>query len=186
MRAFRPLFTLPAVVLLFVSFALDESPYSVLQSWWSDALWPLASPFFLSVPILLLQLRLVWKKRITRAESIIYHVLAIAGLACTALALVRSVLSGEASRLSEVPLYAVTTFLVVAAFRTIALKRRHPEAPLIALMAAWIPNAVLCGLIFWGDWDLGAYLAAFTFVVFAFETVRAVAASPRLPNSTPR
>jgi hypothetical protein len=44
------------------------------------------------------------------------------------------------------------------------------------VQAAWLPNAILCGVAFWkkeglfiGGWQIGAYLAAFTIVPYTVE-----------------
>lgn len=170
-RLVRPLSSAPAVVLLFVPFTWGESPYSALEGPDRAGLWFIASPFFLSVPILVLQLQFLVRRRVTRAENVAYHLLALAVLATTVYPHADSFVYGR----SDILWLAMLALLVALAFRTILLnsRRRNPEAPLMALMAGWIPNAVSCGIGFWGEWQLGAYLAAFTLVVFVFEIARA-------------
>jgi lipopolysaccharide export LptBFGC system permease protein LptF len=53
----------------------------------------------------------------------------------------------------------------------LSAKELNPEeSTTIALQAAWLPNAIFCAVGFWGDgWQIGAYLAAFTIVLYAVE-----------------
>ena len=51
-----------------------------------------------------------------------------------------------------------------------ARKLNPEEATTVTLQAAWLPNAILWATLSWGDgWQLGAYLAAFTIVLYTVE-----------------
>ncbi len=180
---------LPAVMLLFVSYAEDTSPLQVVSDGWlREVFLFLAAPFFLAVPILLLQLRLLWNARVMRTEGFVYRGLAIAGLGCTAL----SVLTGVAGvfeepftlvNLAALILGSVLVFLAAATI-ILSMRRRmsRDEASLVALRAAWIPNVAFCGLVFWAEWQTGAYMAAFTLALFAYEITRQMGRYWRMPR----
>jgi hypothetical protein len=50
-----------------------------------------------------------------------------------------------------------------------ARKLNPEEATTVTLQAAWLPNAILCAIGFWDGWQIGAYLAAFTMVLYTVE-----------------
>jgi hypothetical protein len=52
-----------------------------------------------------------------------------------------------------------------------ARKLKPEEAATVALQAAWLPNAILCAIGFWSRWEIGAYLAAYTMVLYTVEII---------------
>jgi hypothetical protein len=50
-----------------------------------------------------------------------------------------------------------------------ARKLNPEEATMVMLRAAWLPNAILCEFGLLSDWQIGAYLAAFTIVLYTVE-----------------
>jgi hypothetical protein len=52
-----------------------------------------------------------------------------------------------------------------------ARKLNPEEATTVMLQAAWLPNAIWCAIVYWvyWGWQIGAYLAAFTIVLYTVE-----------------
>jgi len=54
----------------------------------------------------------------------------------------------------------------------LSARKLNPEqATTVTLQAAWLPNAILCAVQyrFFLGWQIGAYLAAFTIVLYTVE-----------------
>jgi len=73
---------------------------------------------------------------------------------------------------------------------TQATKLNPEEATTVMLQAAWLPNAIFCAIGFWGDrWQIGAYLAAFTIVLYTVEITLSTLRNRRTPcleNARPK
>src|ERR1035437_8733842 len=63
-----------------------------------------------------------------------------------------------------IPYVAVVWMMILS-----ARKLDPEEATTVALLAAWLPNAIYCAISFWRGWQIGAYLAAFTIVLYTVE-----------------
>ena len=50
--------------------------------------------------------------------------------------------------------------------------------------AAWLPNAVFCAMGFWDGWEIGAYLAAFTIVLYTVEIAVSMGTNRRVGISS--
>ena len=168
---------LPSVVLVFLPFTYDVSP---LQGIRERELFPLAAPFFLSVAILLGALVLRWGKE-RMVLLLACYLLAAGALASTTLFL------AQVREHSVADLVAWPVLLLCSICILVLSKRRlqRGDAALAALMAGWIPNAVLCCLGFWGTWQLGGYVTALTILVFATWVVRSVRQPVRLRGRQP-
>ena len=77
---------------------------------------------------------------------------------------------------------------LVAVFLIVFAMRLGPEkAALVALKAAWLPNAIMCGINFWprsffSGWEMGAYLAAFTIVLYSVEITLFLTRTETIPE----
>ena len=194
--ATRIVLALPAVVLLFAPYAQSTSPYDVIvgNGLFVRVYILVAAAFFIAIPILLLHFQFLWNDRVTRAEVWTYRGLAVATLVDTWLCgggdaaelfmgqELRPALNGPQVTLFALVAWVATGTLVLSMKRRIAAD----EASLMALRIAWIPNAVLTGLDFWGEWERGAYMAAFTLLVFTYEITRQARRHWRpIPNGRP-
>jgi hypothetical protein len=76
-----------------------------------------------------------------------------------------------------------------------ARKLNPEDATTVTLQAAWLPNAIYCAIAFWEEeffthgWQIGAYLAAFTIVLYTVEITLSMLRNrqtPCLENSRPK
>jgi hypothetical protein len=175
---------IPSVALLFLPYAGDTSPWAavsgVKELGWDLSLALLGAPFFLSVPILLARAQALVTKSFSRGETIALRLLAWAVLAAEAALLVflmEDILLG----LLWLPLFIAAVWVIV-----LSGKRLPPdEASTIMLRAAWLGNAIWCAVVFYGEWQIGAYLAAFTIVLYTVEITLAFRTRPHA-FETPR
>jgi hypothetical protein len=59
----------------------------------------------------------------------------------------------------------------------LSARRLNPEeATTVTLQAAWLPNAISCAVLYWFfmGWQIGAYLAAFTIVLYTVEITQSM------------
>ena len=179
MRKYLLILGIPSILLLFLPYTFDVSPWMTVSAkggWkasiWGPALALLGGPFFLSIPILIAQTRMLLKRPFSKGERATYRVLAYAALAA-GLPLLGGTFSEQGFSRENIQMSFVWGIPCAAAIWMMILsaKRLNPEeATTVALQAAWLPNAILCAIAYWGDgWQIGAYLAAFTIVLYAVE-----------------
>ena len=179
MRKFLLILGIPSILLLFLPYTFDVSPWATISSkaWGGLPLSLLGGPFFLSIPILIAQTRMLLKRPFSKGERATYRVLAYAALAA-GLPLLGGTFSEQGFSRENIQMSFVWGIPCAAAIWMITLsaKRLNPEeATTVMLQAAWLPNAVLCAIAYWGNeffpngWQIGAYLAAFTIVLYAVE-----------------
>ncbi len=180
MRAYLLILLIPSIALLFLPYTGAVSPVSIVLApgWWAwDSPLPLlGGPFFLSIPILIAQTRVVLKRPFSKGERATYRLLACvalgAGLVFWGL-LFRRGFSKEDIQYGLV--WCVSCTAAVWMMTLSARKLNPEEATTVMLKAAWLPNAILCAVAFWGEnffnrgWEIGAYLAAFTIVLYTVE-----------------
>ena len=176
MRRYLPtLLLIPSIALLFLSYTADVSPWETVShsyGWrleWCLAL--LGSPFFLSIPVAIAQTRLLAKKRFPKTERAVYRILACATLAAGP-AYVALVFLQDGFKRGAIPwvltlgiLWAAAVWIIIRSLRMLT----PAESALVTLQAAWLPNALYCGVGFLDHWQIGAYLAAFTIGLYALE-----------------
>jgi hypothetical protein len=74
-------------------------------------------------------------------------------------------------------------FLFAVSLMFLARRLGPEKAALVALRAAWLPNAIMCGIAFWAiGWQIGAYLAAFTIVLYMVEITLFLTRKEGLPE----
>jgi hypothetical protein len=173
MRTFLLILGIPSIVLLFLPYTNGVSPLmTVLAGWdWDIPLALLGGPFFLSIPILIAQTRVLLKRPFSKGERVTYRLLAYAalaaGLAWLGLIFNEQGFSKEAVLFSSI---WCTPYAAAVGMMILSARRLNPEeATTVALRAAWLPNAILCAIGFWDHWQIGAYLAAFTIVLYTVE-----------------
>ncbi len=149
---------LPSVAVVFLPFTYDVSPWEGVQD---KQLLPLAAPYFLSLVIFAWAL-LLHRGRLGWVVFLLGYLLAAGGLACSTLVLA----GADEYSLSELVLWAVLVLCTASVLFGWRQRLPHGELVLLALMAGWIPNAVLCCRGFWGEWQIGAYLTAPSIVLF--------------------
>jgi hypothetical protein len=172
---------IPSIVLLFLPYTSNVSPWQAVSSsdgWhWDNPIALLGVPFFLSIPILVAQTRMLLRKTFPKGERVTYRLLAYAALTAGAALLGSGFWTEGYSRDLVhmgfewgIPCAAALWVMILSA------KKLNPEeAATTALQAAWLPNAILCAITFWekdfflSGWEIGAYLAAFTIGLYVVQ-----------------
>jgi hypothetical protein len=186
---------MPSIALLFLPYTYNVSPWTTISSkiWGDYSLSQLGGPFFLSIPVLIAQTRVLFKQPFSKGEKAAYRVLAFAALAPAFALVVLSFKQGRSSKdLIEmifawwIPCAAAIWMVILSA------KRLNPEeATTVMLQAAWLPNAILCAIAYWGGdlfpsgWQIGAYLAAFTIVLYTVEITLSMRRKRQTPGAPP-
>jgi hypothetical protein len=167
--------------LLFLPFASGVSPWRTLvfpDGWVSMtglfSIPPLAligAPFFLSIPILVAQTRLLLKRPFSKGERATYRLLACAALAAGLAFLgVELRMQGFSQRFIPSSLTWLIPFAAAVWMMILSAMRLNPEeAATVTMQAAWLPNAIYCAIGSWNGWEIGADLAAFTAVLYTVE-----------------
>ena len=175
MRLLLLILGIPAIVLLFLPYTSGTSPWVAVSGSKGYGVALLGGPFFLATAIYIAQVRLFLKKNFSGTERAIYRFLAYAALAGGLVLLTLATWTeGFTKETIGLDLMFGVPFLV-AVFLIIFAMRLGPEkAALATLKVAWLPNAIMCGINFWprsffSGWETGAYLAAFTIVLYSVE-----------------
>jgi hypothetical protein len=169
MRKYLPILRIPSIVLLFLPYTSGESPWTTVSG--KEWAWPFAllgGPFFLSIPILVAQVRVLLKRPFSKGERATYRLLAGAALAA-GLAFLGDGIRTQGFSKENIPPIASWSIPCAAAVGLMILSARKlpPEAATtLALRAAWVPNVILCEFGFLSNWQIGASLAAFTIVLY--------------------
>jgi CRISPR-associated Cas5-like protein len=191
MRKYLLILGIPSVALLFLPYTHDVSPWATVSSkvWGGLPLSLLGGPFFLSIPILIAQTRVLFKRPFSKGERATYRVLAYAALAA-GLPFLGSPFTEQGFSRENIQMSFVWGIPCAAAIWMMILsaKKLNPEeATTVALQAAWLPNAILCAVAYWntsfGDWQIGAYLAAFTIVLYTVEITLSMGRKRQTPGA---
>ena len=168
MRKFLLILGIPSILLLFLPYTFDVSPWATISSkaWGGLPLSLLCGPFFLSIPILIAQTRMLLKRPFSKGERATYRLLACAALAA---GLAFLGILWKSSDILGILIWCIP-YAAAVGMMILSARKLNPEgATTVALQAAWLPNAIWCAISFWGSWQTGAYLAAFTIVLYAVE-----------------
>jgi hypothetical protein len=171
MRTGLPILGIPSILLLFVPYTDRVSPWGTVSGEAPLVFALLGGPFFLSIPILIAQTRVLLKGTFSKGERAIYRLLAYAaltaGLTFLGIAFGWGGFSKEA--IMGILMWC-TPYAAAVGMMILSARKLNPEdATTVMLQAAWLPNAILCATGFWGSWEIGAYLAAFTIVLYSAE-----------------
>ncbi len=178
MRKYLLILGIPSIALLFLPYNGGVSPWAaVLGGWGGDdyfslALALLGGPFFLSIPILIAQTRVLLKRPFSKGERATYRLLAYAALAGGLAFLGLRFRDGGTSKevIQGSSIWLISCAGAVWMMILSARKLNPEEATVVMLQAAWLPNAIFCAIGFWeAGREIGAYLAAFTIVLYTVE-----------------
>ena len=182
MRIGLLILAIPSIALLFLPYTFVVSPWATVSSGkWKGGL-PLAllgGPFFLSIPILIAQTRGFLKRPFSKVERATYWVLACAALTA-GLAFLGIIFDAEAFRKAPIESsfiyvpYGAAVWMMIRSAR----KLNPEEATTVTMLAAWLPNAIYCAIGFYDGWEIGAYLAAFTIVLYTVEIALSMHTNP--------
>ena len=155
---------IPALFLPFTSVA----PYSSLD----DLIWALALPFSLSVPISIASLRLIVSGTLSRPERMIAYFASIATASVT-LSLYAVGQNWNGQDWLGLVISIVTLILgVYVVLRSWRMATPRELSALMSMQAAYLSNCLLCLMIFFGEWQIGAYFALATAVAYSVHIVR--------------
>jgi hypothetical protein len=198
MRTLRVILGIPAIVLLFLPYTFNTSPWGAVHGWGEFFGGPqialLGGPFSLSVLIFMAEAQLFLKKSLPKTERAICRTLAYAALACPLVFMTLGVRdNGFNEEIIRAFLIFGIPFLIAVSLMFLARRLGPEKATLVTLRAAWLPNAIICGIMFWADdrgnlsvvpfrWQIGAYLAAFTIVLYAVEVTLFLTRKEGLPE----
>ena len=158
------------LVALSLPFAYDYSPIGAV---FKEGLWPFALPFFLSILVSAASVRWIISGSFSRAEQIIAYALSTAMAGVTLSVYLNS--DGWPSNVQEwlsmiIPI-AILLFGVYAIIRNVSVGRCKKFSPVMALQVAYLGNAVLCLVEFFGKWQAGAYCILGVTVVYLLQII---------------
>ena len=175
MQTLRLFLGIPAIVLIFMPYVYNVSPWDAVRAWNDFLGGPgivLAGlPFFLALLIFMADVQRFLKKNLPKAEKVIFHIFAYTALTCGLVLMTLAVQENGINREIIQGILAFSIPMLIAVFLVFRAKHLGSEkATLVILRAAWLPNALFCAISFWPEkWQIGAYLAALTIVVYAAE-----------------
>jgi len=155
---------------LFLPFTYDTSPVEALSE---GGLWRLALPFFLTILATAASIRWLISGSFSGAERAISYVLS-ASMACVTLSLwfaskdVPATIRDWLSFAIQGLILALGVYLLI---RNSRIGQPAKFNPVMAIQIAYLANAAVCLLSFFGEWELGAYcalVASFAFVLQIF------------------
>jgi hypothetical protein len=155
------------IVGLFLPFTFGTSPMNAVSD---KELWRLALPFFLAVLASAASIRWVISGSFSGRERAIAYVVS-ASMAGVTLSLWFPFRDGPANIrewlafVSPEPILALGVYFLI---RNSRMGSSRNFNPVMAIQIAYLANAVLCLIAFFGDWQLGAYcvlVAALAFVL---------------------
>jgi hypothetical protein len=158
------------IVALSLPFAYDYSPIGAV---FKKGLWPFALPFFLSIFASAASVRWIISGSFSRTEQIIAYALSTAMAGVTLFLYLNS--DGWPSNVQEwlsmiIPI-AILLFGVYAIIRNVSVGRYKKFNPVMALQVAYLGNAVLCLIEFFGKWQAGAYCILVVTVVYLLQII---------------
>lgn len=166
------------VFLPFISvfpFTYNVSPFDAVFGYMRYDFMLLGIPFFLSICILIWKLRLEMSRSVTSAEMVTGYMFAMGGLFATAIFLVARISEDNSFSFKEWAIWVTCSLLIVFciyfAYHNFRKSVSNSSKVHLALLSAYIPNAVLCLWIFFGGWEIGAIVSAFTVIVYLTEIV---------------
>ena len=153
MRKYLLILGIPSIVLLFLPYTNGVSPWATVSTKKWGFLPPLGGPFFLSIPILIAQTRMLLKRPFSKGERATYRLLAFAALAA-GLAFLgilwKSIQMAQhgGSTILGILIWCIPYAAAVGMMILSARKLNPEEATTVALQAAWLPNAIFCAVGF--------------------------------------
>jgi len=188
MRILRLVLGIPAITLLFLPYVYSTSPWAAVRGWNNFFGGPqialMGAPFFLAVLIFTAEAQLLLKKSFPKTERAICNTFAYAALACGLVLLALGIQeTGFDKEMIRAFLIFGIPFLTAVSLMFWARRLGPEKATLVVMRAAWLPNAITCAISFWSEkWQIGAYLAAITIVLYAAEIALFLAGKENMPE----
>ena len=173
---------------MFLPFTSNTSPVDVLDDdMWG--LWPLALPFFLAVPAFAASVRWIISGSLSRLERMVAYVVSGAS-ACATLYFV-VVMLADSTGPERIQGWLVMTvpvaILLAGAYvlrRTARAARSRDFSPVLAIQVAFLANAALCLIGFFGHWQVGAHCALVTALAYLVQIIL-IRTRPGSPGGAP-
>jgi hypothetical protein len=168
---------------LFLPFTFGASP---LEAASTKEFWRLAVPFFLAVLASAASIRWVISGSFSGGERTIAYVISasMVGVTLTSLWLLSK--EGPANIQEWLAFVSPVPILTLGGYFLIRNSRIGPSRefnPVMAIQIAFIANAVLCLIAFFGNWELGAYCVLIAALAFVLQIVLASAPVLNAVNS---
>lgn len=155
---------------LFLPFTFSTSPVDAVSD---KELWRLALPFFLAVLASAATIRWVISGSFSGRERAIAYVVSASMVGVT-LSLWFPFKDGPATIQDWLAFVSPEPILAVGVYFLIRNSRMGPSRkfnPVMAIQIAYLANAVLCLIAFFGDWELGAYCVLVAALAFVLQIV---------------
>jgi len=168
------------IVGLFLPFTYGTSPVDAVAD---KELWRLAVPFFLAVLASAASIRWVISGSFSGRERAIGYVVSatMAGVTLSLWFPGRPATMQEwIALVSPVPILALGVYFLV---RNSRMEPARKFNPVMAIQIAYLANAVLCLIMFFGGWERGAYCALVAALAFVLQIVLASAPGIDVVNS---
>ena len=166
---------LVGIAALFLPFTEGVSPADVVLAYFrgedTATIWKLAVPFFLSVLVSSASLRWIVSGTLSRPERMIAHFVSVA-IASMTLSLYWDDVTWPSNIREWLALATPVSTLILGVYIVIRSWRMPSLRELSALMSmqvAYLANCLLCLISFVGGWQIGAYFALVTAVVYSAQ-----------------
>jgi hypothetical protein len=157
---------------LFLPFTFSTSPVDAISD---KELWRFALPFFLAVVASAASIRWISSGSFSGSERAIAYVVSASMVGVT-LSLWFPLKDGPATIqewlafVSPEPILALGVYFLIRNSRMGASRKFNP---VMAIQIAYLANAVLCLIAFFGDWELGAYCVLVAALAFVLQIILA-------------
>jgi hypothetical protein len=173
------LYTLIGVVVgtgaIFLSFTFDTSPADVLFFGSEVEFWPIASPFLLAIPISVASLRWLLAGRLSRLEWTTAYALGLVLAGATLFFLGLLLVDGPRLSAQEWLLTLSPLGILGAGVGIVSTNWRagipHALNGILAMQVAYLANTSLCLIGFFPGWEIGAYFALVTALLYLAQIV---------------
>ena len=177
------------IVALFLPFTGDISPITATFDGiiWGPAIWRLALPFFLTIPILVTSIRLAMTNSLSKLESVIAYILGGAAIgnlvSWFAVGVANDPDAGPFAWLGLAIIITPLLLGIALLVRDLRTKRLQGYRPVLALQVAYVGNTIFClaGFASAPGWQAGAYLSVVTAIAYLLQIGLAYSQSRQSP-----
>lgn len=179
---FLTLAGLSGIASIFLKFAHNVSPFAALDyhfgifcySSSEDELWVLGAPFLLSVIIFAFIIRWCLSVKLSLIEQIVGYLIGLSIIVIviwTNFAVTSDL--GFAHEVMMAVIFSISFLIagIVLVIRNLRVGKFKNFSPIMLMQTAYLGNAILCLIGFWGNWQIGAYLTLATVIVYAAQMI---------------
>ncbi|MHC4639135.1 MAG: hypothetical protein ACYTBV_16790 [Planctomycetota bacterium] len=170
------------IAALFLPFTFETSPaaavlelYPIGGLFWDSFL--LAIPFFLSVLVSAASVRWIISGLLSRPERVIAYVVSTTIAFVPLYIIIFWIIDPSPSEVQHwlalvMPLLTLL-FGVYAVVKNLRNKGPKEVSAVMAMQIVYLSNALLCLILFFGDWQIGAYFVVVTSIVYLLQIILA-------------